>query len=573
MGKSKKSKSGAENCSENRKTAEQVAKQSSTSQLPSEGSQSSSHQNTSPITKDFSLPREHSTTGASSSSYGPQQTVSHRDSYETEPYPPIKRNFTDPTVSVKPKISTYQEDIKHFQALSLDNKRSLYSCSKYLTLNTIDKWPIYHQNNSYMFSKMSSPFDLAVDIKVNKELNGKVSLLVGDITTLEIDCIVNAANSSLLGGGGVDGAIHRAAGSSLVKECRTLDGCRTGDAKMTYGYKLPAKYIVHTVGPMDSNPNDLYNCYLNSLHLAKTHGLRSIAFPCISTGIYGFPNDFAAKIVLDTTRKYLERYGECFDRIIFCLFMKQDIELYQKLIQVFFPLKNIKNDIDERKVSENEEAGVTTEECKQDEPDKGNKQEDVGARKIELENGQGKSNKKQDRAIEKQDTANYQQDKLKKQQDRPNDHEDRRNKQQDISNSQQCKSDNQLEKSDTQQGTYKSQQGRSKSQQGKPNSEEARHNKSQQGKPNSQAARPNSEEAKPNRSQQSNPSSHQGSSASSDKQAGSAQHSKGSSHASPPASKRQARKDDKASKSEKNSQKEGTTKAAKKNIKPKEGKK
>ena len=162
-----------------------------------------------------------------------------------------------------------------------------------------------------------------------------IELMVGDITKLEVDAIVNAANSSLLGGGGVDGAIHRAAGKELLNECRTLGGCKTGEAKITKGYKLPAKYVIHTVGPIYSNKKgqdaELKNCYLNSLKLAEQYGLKSIAFPNISTGVYRYPKPEAAKIAIEAVRNFEYKSVE---RVIFCCFDYENSELYQKLLNL-----------------------------------------------------------------------------------------------------------------------------------------------------------------------------------------------------------------------------------------------
>jgi len=164
----------------------------------------------------------------------------------------------------------------------------------------------------------------------------KLSAVEGDITLIEADAIVNAANSSLLGGGGVDGAIHRAAGKKLKEECRTLGGCTTGNAKITGGYDLKSTYVIHTVGPVwqGGGANEkilLRNCYLNSLRIASEKGLKTIAFPSISTGAYGYPIREASSIAVSTVLEYLKN-DNSFDEIIFVCFNNADYEIYSELL-------------------------------------------------------------------------------------------------------------------------------------------------------------------------------------------------------------------------------------------------
>ena len=171
---------------------------------------------------------------------------------------------------------------------------------------------------------------------MDKEILEKLEALQGDITQLDVDAIVNAANTSLLGGGGVDGAIHRAAGSGLLEECRTLGGCPTGEARITKGYNLAARHVIHTVGPVYSGkPRDkslLTGCYRNSLQLAADKNLASIAFPAISCGVYGYPIEEACQIAVNTTCSFLQT-NPSITRVIFMLFSPADLKVYEDYIR------------------------------------------------------------------------------------------------------------------------------------------------------------------------------------------------------------------------------------------------
>ena len=162
-----------------------------------------------------------------------------------------------------------------------------------------------------------------------------IKAVKADITKLQTDAIVNAANNTILGGGGVDGAIHRAAGPQLLAECRTLNGCETGQAKITKGYNLPAKYVIHTVGPVwyggeQDEPQLLADAYRNSLKLAEEHNLKSVAFPAISTGVYGYPKEEAAHIAIDTIREFLKEYDM---EVVLTAFSDGDLKRYERILQ------------------------------------------------------------------------------------------------------------------------------------------------------------------------------------------------------------------------------------------------
>ncbi|XP_059480233.1 macro domain-containing protein RSc0334-like [Neocloeon triangulifer] len=223
-----------------------------------------------------------------------------------------------------------------YLSMPLEEKRKFYR-KDHFTLDQVLTWQEFAATE-----ELTPPKD-PPQAKFDEELNRKVSIFEGDITTLEIDIVVNAANKYLGRGAGVCGAIFAGAGDILEEECDSMDGCPPGDAKLTGGYKLPAKYILHAVGPIDKNPDVLKSCYKNCLGYLKQPdddvepSLRTIAFPCIGTGIYGFPNNKAAEIAVSLARSFLEKNRDHVDRIIFCLFDSIDKKLYRKYMQLYFP--------------------------------------------------------------------------------------------------------------------------------------------------------------------------------------------------------------------------------------------
>jgi len=208
----------------------------------------------------------------------------------------------------------------------------------------LEKIPSFRSDTTYVCWFLKQEYFDAVSIEHKKRgclMKDRVKIIEGDITKQEVDAIVNAANTSLLGGGGVDGAIHRAAGPELLEETRKIGGCPTGEARVSKGYRLPARWVIHTVGPVwagghKNEENLLANCYKNSLRAAVEHGVRTIAFPSISTGVYRFPLERATEIALTETKKFLETNKNP-DKVVFVCFGEKTLNTYREVFERIYP--------------------------------------------------------------------------------------------------------------------------------------------------------------------------------------------------------------------------------------------
>ncbi|XP_070806426.1 ADP-ribose glycohydrolase MACROD1 isoform X3 [Pituophis catenifer annectens] len=224
--------------------------------------------------------------------------------------------------------STDWKEAKSFlKGLNNKQRRAHYFTKDFVKLKQIPTWKEMAKS-----ARIQQPEE--TNYPKDNNLNGKISLFRGDITKLEVDAIVNA----------VDGCIHHAAGPLLKEECRSLNGCETGKAKISCGYRLPARFVIHTVGPIaqgepsSSQQTELGDCYKNSLKLALDNKLQTVAFPCISTGVFGYPNDAAAEVVLDTLHNWLENNKDKVERLIICVFLEKDDEIYKEKLPKFFPI-------------------------------------------------------------------------------------------------------------------------------------------------------------------------------------------------------------------------------------------
>ncbi|UNI20444.1 hypothetical protein JDV02_006530 [Purpureocillium takamizusanense] len=250
--------------------------------------------------------------------------------------------------TLAPHQSPFQASSRHFHFrshthqscnLSLTRPFSVTTMASSAAVKTLADIPTL--NDLYLSSSLRGVCNPLAD--PSAPVNARVSLIRADITKLQLDAIVNAAKTSLLGGGGVDGAIHRAAGESLVTECRRLGGCPTGQAKITKGYMLPAKHVIHTVGPVydPHNPKEserlLRSCYEESLRLAYRSGVKTIAFSGISTGVYGYPSREAAEVACETVRKFMDQGGNQIERVVFVTFESKDVTAYNQVLPIYFP--------------------------------------------------------------------------------------------------------------------------------------------------------------------------------------------------------------------------------------------
>lgn len=321
---------------------------------------------------------------ASFARYRTMSQVEETPDTDDEPVPGLRRFHTfEPT---RGAVGSVLRDRDTYLKKSLLEKaeEARWRISEICTINDLATWPEYAED-----LELFDGSNKRAKGPIKEELNRKIALWQGDITKLNVDAIVNAANNSLLGGGGVDGAIHRTAGSKLLSECRTLNGCATGDAKISAGYLLPCKYVIHTVGPIcnryggtvDEETRDLLkSCYQtcfgkvlkhNAANKERKHAeeegdvdaatelkkedgdssasssksfknleppIRSIAFPCISTGVYGYPQEAAAHVALKTTREWLDQHPDELENVIFCVFLDSDLKIYEQLLPVYFPL-------------------------------------------------------------------------------------------------------------------------------------------------------------------------------------------------------------------------------------------
>ncbi|XP_032396413.1 ADP-ribose glycohydrolase MACROD2 isoform X4 [Etheostoma spectabile] len=295
------------------------------------------------------------------------------------------------------KKKDWKTEKERLLRLDREERRKEYRRQDFISLDKIPSWREENRPNDKEEGK---------ELVRGGGLSDKVSLYKGDITVLEVDVIVNAANSSLLGGGGVDGCIHKAAGSCLYDECHSLNGCETGKAKITCGYDLPAKYVIHTVGPVarghvgSTETNDLTSCYQNSLRLMEEHDLTTVAFPCISTGIYGFPNEPAADIALNTVKNWIEQNPDKITRVIFCVFLETDFAIYKKNMSVIFQDNDTEVAEEQLKeVTDNTSTQSTTKEESEDSRDApaGNTDVEMASQNLDENSGNEDPNQEKDK--------------------------------------------------------------------------------------------------------------------------------------------------------------------------------